>query len=156
MDENVKNAIDESVLCWLATVDSDGMPNVSPKELFTYDDEDCLVIANVASPKSLRNIKSNPKVSIGFVQVFRQKGFKLKGIATIINKSDPVFDRKAKKLKQMAGDAFPFHSLTSVRVEQVNPILAPSYQFYPDTQEVDQIQSALRTYKVRKWIKASE
>lgn len=32
----IKKYIDQSVLCWLATVSTDGVPNVSPKEIFSY------------------------------------------------------------------------------------------------------------------------
>ena len=31
----IKKAIDQSVLCWLATVSKEGIPNVSPKEVLT-------------------------------------------------------------------------------------------------------------------------
>jgi uncharacterized protein len=31
--ERLRAAIGTSVLCWLATVDADGQPNVSPKEI---------------------------------------------------------------------------------------------------------------------------
>ena len=47
-----------SVLCWLATVDDHGMPNVSPKEIFCCHGERELLIANIASPQSVRNIKA--------------------------------------------------------------------------------------------------
>jgi predicted pyridoxine 5'-phosphate oxidase superfamily flavin-nucleotide-binding protein len=82
----VKKYIDNSVLCWLATCSKDGEPNVSPKEMFTYKDENTLLIANIASPSSIANIQENPKVCVSFVEVFVQKGFKIKGNAIIIAK----------------------------------------------------------------------
>ena len=60
LEKKVQERIDTAVLCWLATVDQEGMPHVSPKELFTYDELGCLVIANIASPHSARNIKIHP------------------------------------------------------------------------------------------------
>jgi predicted pyridoxine 5'-phosphate oxidase superfamily flavin-nucleotide-binding protein len=36
--------IHRTVLCWLATVDAHGQPNVSPKEVFAAFDENHLVI----------------------------------------------------------------------------------------------------------------
>ena len=50
------------VLCWLATVDALGQPNVSPKEVFAVIDEEHLVIAHIASPTSVKNVLQNPKV----------------------------------------------------------------------------------------------
>ena len=46
----VAESIDCSVLCWLATVSSDGIPNVSPKEAFLHDGQGRVLIANIASP----------------------------------------------------------------------------------------------------------
>lgn len=59
------------ILCWLATVDADGQPNVSPKEIFTVFDSEHLVIANIALA-SVRNIAVNPRVCVSFVDVFVQ------------------------------------------------------------------------------------
>ena len=53
------------VLCWLATVDALGQPNVSPKEVFAVIDEEHLVIAHIASPTSVKNVLQNPKVCVG-------------------------------------------------------------------------------------------
>jgi hypothetical protein len=70
-----------SVLCWLATADEAGQPNVSPKEIFAVFDSTHVVIANIASPTSVRNVLVNPRVCVSFVDVFVQKGFKVIGTA---------------------------------------------------------------------------
>ena len=46
----IARSIEQSVLCWLATVSADGIPNVSPKEAFLHDGEGRLLVANIASP----------------------------------------------------------------------------------------------------------
>ena len=51
-----KKWADKSVLCWLSTASAEGIPNVSPKELFVFDENNMLLIANIASPQSIRNI----------------------------------------------------------------------------------------------------
>ncbi len=75
LNQEVKKYIDKSVLCWLATSNEDNEPNVSPKEVFTYRDEKTLLIGDIASPNSVKNIKSNPIVCVSFVEIFVQKGF---------------------------------------------------------------------------------
>ena len=40
-----------SVLCWLATVDETGQPNVSPKEIFAAFDSQHIVVANIEPPR---------------------------------------------------------------------------------------------------------
>lgn len=67
INSEVKKYIDKSVLCWLATVNGLNEPNVSPKEVFTYVGEHTLLIANIASPNSIKNISENPNVCISFI-----------------------------------------------------------------------------------------
>jgi uncharacterized protein len=81
MNESIREAAQRSVLCWLATVDADGQPNVSPKEVWAIADDQHVVVAHIASPVSARNIAQQPQVCLSFVDVFVQKGFKLKGMA---------------------------------------------------------------------------
>ena len=82
LTEDIKYYASKSVLCWLATVSAKGQPNVSPKELFVTEHDTHVLIANVASPTSVRNIRENPRVCVSFIDIFVQKGYKLQGIAT--------------------------------------------------------------------------
>jgi len=151
---DIKKYIDQSVLCWLATVSKDGIPNVSPKEIFTYLDDEHIGIAHITSPNSLRNIKANRNVCVSFVDVFVQKGYKLVGQAEIIKKTHPTFKKEAAKILEMAGAAFPVQALLKIKVVKSAPILAPSYMFYPEkTTESEQIEGALKAYKIREYLK---
>ncbi|SMD44837.1 hypothetical protein SAMN00777080_3472 [Aquiflexum balticum DSM 16537] len=149
INSDVKKYIDKSVLCWLATVNELNEPNVSPKEVFTYDGEHSLLIANIASPLSIKNIRENPNVCVSFIDVFIQKGFKLKGTARVIEKKDPGFGNKAKLLTDLFTDNFPIKSIIEITVIRVDKIMAPSYFLYPDKTEQSQIESAMKTYKVK-------
>lgn len=149
LDNTVQQYIDQSVLCWLATAGKDGWPNVSPKELFLSIDSNTLVIANIASPQSVRNIQQNDKVCVSFVDVFVQKGYQLKGRAQLIVPQNAFYGNYKTVFEQQFGDAFPMASFIEIRIEQVKPILAPSYQFFPTTEETKQVQNALKTYKVQ-------
>ncbi len=137
------------VLCWLATTDADGQPNVSPKEIFAAFDEEHVVIAHIASPISVRNIQQNPKVCVSLIDIFVQKGWKLLGQARYVNASDVAFHAYAKPLLAMTGDKFNIQAVLVVKVVQAHPIVAPSYRFYPDTTtEQSQIEAAMKTYDV--------
>jgi len=139
-----------STLCWLATVDAAGQPNVSPKEMFAVLDARHLVIANIASPASVRNIAANPRVCVSFIDIFAQKGFKVLGLARNARRQEPDYPRWAAPLEAMAGPRFPVHSVMVISATAVEPIMAPSYRLYPkETTEESQIESAWRTYGVR-------
>ena len=139
------------MLCWLATVDAQDQPNVSPKEVFAALDEQHLVIAHIASPTSVKNVLQNPKVCISLIDIFVQKGWKLLGRAQYVHSSDDVFDGYAKPLFPMAGDQYKIQGVLVVTVGQAQPIIAPSYRFYPDiTTEQAQIEAAMKTYGVER------
>jgi predicted pyridoxine 5'-phosphate oxidase superfamily flavin-nucleotide-binding protein len=148
LSDEIKSSIDNSVLCWLATVSTQQIPNVSPKEIFTYQGESTLLIANIASPKSVINIASNANVCISFIDIFKQKGFKLVGQASIVDRLSQEFNAKYQLLHQIAGDEYPIHSVISVEVTKSAPIIAPRYKLFPDTTEQEQIDSAMKTYGV--------
>ena len=150
LSSEVLNSAECSVLCWLATADVSGQPNVSPKEIFAVLDADHIVIANIASPKSLKNIQMNPQVCVSFIDIFAQKGFKVIGTAEIVRKQDIEFEVWAKALMDKAGARFPIQSVIVIRSNLVEPILAPSYRLYPnETTEESQVTSAMRTYGVK-------
>lgn len=148
---DIRQYIDRSVLCWLATADAQGQPNVSPKEIFTHHGSDRFLIAQIASPQSARNIRVNPAVCVSFIDVFVQKGYQLKGQARLVRADSPAFAELAAPLLAMAGERFPFRTLIAVLIEQVKPILAPSYLLYPkETTEENQATSAMKQYGVQK------
>ncbi len=70
MNEAIREAARRSVLCWLAKVDAEGQPNVSPKEVWAIADDQHVVVAHIASPISARNIAQHPQVCLSFVDVF--------------------------------------------------------------------------------------
>lgn len=145
---DIQDCIARSVLCWLATVDADGRPNVSPKEIYAAFDDSHLVIAHIASPTSVRNIGANPVVCVSFVDVFVQKGWKLHGEAEVVPADDPRFAVLARPLAAMTGGKFPIHAVIDVRVTAAAPIVAPSYRLVPGTTEASQVAAAMATYGV--------
>ncbi|MEM9218384.1 MAG: pyridoxamine 5'-phosphate oxidase family protein [Cyanobacteria bacterium P01_F01_bin.150] len=140
--------INQSVLCWLATVDADGIPNVSPKEAFTAYGNSELLIANIASPSSARNILINPNVCVSFVDIFVQKGYKVKGIASLIKPSDANFSLVEAPLLTITQGKFPIHGIFRIQANSIQPIVAPSYWLFPSLTEDAQVQSAMQTYGV--------
>ncbi|MGL4630001.1 MAG: pyridoxamine 5'-phosphate oxidase family protein [Leadbetterella sp.] len=149
ISNEVKKSMEKCVLCWLATSDKYNEPNVSPKEIFTYQGDHTLLIAHIFSPKSILNIRENPRVCVSFVDVFVQKGFKIKGIASIIDKNDSLFKEKVRPLTDLFTDQFPIQAVIEIEVSQVEIIQAPSYHLYPDRTEQFQIESAMNTYGVK-------
>lgn len=148
LTEEVKKSIKESVLCWLATADQDGNPNCSPKEVFAYRNDFELVIANIASPESVKNILVRPQVCVSFVHVLKQKGFKLKGIANYITSESDCYDDYYQVISSIVGNTFPVKGLIAIQVQSVSSIVAPSYYLVPGTTEQSQVELARRIYGI--------
>ena len=144
----IKESIDNSVLCWLATSSVENVPNVSPKEIFSYFENDSIIVANIASPQTVRNLKQNKNVCISFIDILKQKGFQLKGTAEIIEKSSSEFPKMENILNTLTEGNFPFATITKIKVSAAKPIIAPKYLFYPETTEAEQIENAKKTYGI--------
>ena len=145
----VRASLDVAVLGWLATASPDGMPNVSPKEVFAATDEDVVVIAHIASPVSARNAAANPLGCFTVVDVLRQRGHKLSGALRLHHPDHERFDDLAAPLRPMVGDRFRLRGVFELRVEAVAPVLAPSYVFHADeVTEASMVAAAMRAYGV--------
>ncbi|MBC9796452.1 pyridoxamine 5'-phosphate oxidase family protein [Sinomicrobium weinanense] len=145
---DIKEYIDRSVLCWLATVSTKGIPNVSPKEIFTYYKTDKIIVANIASPQTVKNIRQNQNVCVSFIDVLVQKGFQIKGNAEIVERTDSEFVEMEKILTKMTHGNFPFATITKITVNRIKPIIAPKYILFPETTETEQVESAKKAYRL--------
>lgn len=121
------------VLLWLATTNNFGEPNVSPKELFLFKGRNKLIIANIASPKSVMNILENPNVCLSGIGIWKQKGIQCRGKAKILSPQKKRF----KKVEQ---------HFIEIQITQHKEIEAPSYFYYPTIEEEDQINASKKTY----------
>lgn len=147
--DEVRRYIKASVLCWLATSNKLNEPNVSPKEMFTSVGDNIILIAHLASPNSVQNILENPKVCVSFVDIFVQKGYKIKGNASLIYRDYAAFAEKVKPLTDLFTDKFPIRAVIEIQVTSVQLIQAPSYFFVEGTTEHSQVNAAMKTYGVR-------
>ncbi|CAG2532990.1 hypothetical protein MAR621_03267 [Maribacter dokdonensis] len=144
--DHIKDSMNKSVLCWLATASSDLVPNVSPKEIFSFFKDDVIIVANIASPQTVNNIRQNKNVCISFIDILKQKGFQLKGTAEIMERDHPVFAKMEEVLLELTKGNFPFATITKINVHSVKPIIAPKYVLYPETTEQEQVESARKSY----------
>jgi len=137
-----------SVLCWLATVDAQGAPSVSPKEIWTLRRPDQVVIADIASANSVRNMRANPQVCVSFIDVFAQKGRKLYGSARVLAPQAPGFAELGREVLAMAGADYPVRHLIVVDVTRSAAIRAPSYHLFPERTDAERLAQTYATYGV--------
>ena len=121
LNDDVLSSIDRSVLCWLATASADGIPNVSPKEIFTTYKQQTVLVANIASPNSVQNTRDNSQVCLSFVDVFVQKGYKLQGTAKIVLPTESSYAALEVPLAKLTGGIFPIKSIIAIQITAIAP-----------------------------------
>jgi predicted pyridoxine 5'-phosphate oxidase superfamily flavin-nucleotide-binding protein len=144
LTEDMKRVIREQRLGYVATVCPDGTPNLSPKGTTRVWDDDHLVFADIRSPRTIANLKQNPAVEINVVDWFTRKGYRFKGIATVIE-SGPLFDKLVSFYNQPGLSDAPhrIQAIVMVKVQRALPLVSPAYD--RDVTE-DQVRSQWEEY----------
>jgi predicted pyridoxine 5'-phosphate oxidase superfamily flavin-nucleotide-binding protein len=128
LTEEMKRIIRTQRLGYVATVCPDGTPNLSPKGTTTVWDDDHLVFADIRSPRTIANLKQNPAIEINVVDWFTRKGYRFKGIATVIE-SGARFDELVSFYDQQGLPDAPrrIQSIVMVEVQRALPLVSPAY-----------------------------
>jgi hypothetical protein len=126
---DMKRVVREQRLGFMATVCPDGTPNLSPKGTIAVWDDDHLVFADLASPGTMANLRTNPAIEINVVDPFLRKGYRFKGAAAV-HSEGPLFERILDSYKRdgvvqrLAGS---IRSIVLVKVAQALPLVSPAY-----------------------------
>ncbi len=123
---DMKRVVEEQHLGFVATVCPDGTPNLSPKGTTAVWDDDHLVFANIRSPGTLANLRQNASVEVNVVDPFLRKGYRFKGVASILE-SGALYDEVIAFYKARGSIVSAIREVILVRVERAQPIDSPAY-----------------------------
>jgi len=132
---DMKRVVEEQRLGFVATVCPDGTPNLSPKGTTAVWDDDHLVFANIRSPGTLANLRQNASVEVNVVDPFVRKGYRFKGVATILE-SGELYDQVIAFYKRRGSQVGLFRELVLVRVQTAQPVVSPAYDLGLSEDEV--------------------
>ncbi len=121
----VKDFVAVQRLAFLATVCPDGSPNLSPKGLAFILDDRQIVIGEVRSPASIKNLDFQPIAELNVVDRNLRKGYRFKGTC-VVHKSGKEFDLLTEFLRSK-GAVSPIQSIIVMTVEHVHQISSPVY-----------------------------
>jgi len=119
LTEEMKNLVSQVRLCYAATASKDGMPNVSPKGSIMVVDDNTLAFACMMSPKTVSNLKENPKIAVSVVDTQARKGFQFKGKA-VLETSGKLFDQMSARVAGMKLP--PLQCIAKITVSEISPI----------------------------------
>ena len=126
---DMKRVVAEQRLGFVATVCSDGTPNLSPKGTTEVWDDDHLFFADLRSPQTIRNLRLNPAIEINVVDQVVRKGYRFKGTATVYSEG-PDFERGL-LLLQANREIRPdrVRAIVKMKVLKAEPLISPAYDW---------------------------
>jgi hypothetical protein len=97
LTEEAKKNIGAIHPAFVATASKTGKPNVSAKGSLRILDDEHVIFADVASPRTIANIKENPQVAVICLEAASRKGCRIWGRGDIIS-SGELFNAVAAEL----------------------------------------------------------
>ena len=125
LTEDMKRIVEEQRLGFVATVCPDGTPNLSPKGTTAVWDDDHLSFANIRSAGTIANLRLNPNVEVNVVDPFVRKGYRFKGVASVVESGD-LYDRLL-AFYRARGSRNVIREIVLIRVQAAQPIDSPAY-----------------------------
>ena len=121
----IKDFLNLQKLGYVATVTSDGKPNISPKGTIILWDSQTLAFADIRSPDTMKNLKDNPNVEINVIDPLLRKGYLFQGTARIIG--DGTMYQEILNYYRNNGIKSPINSIVIVDVSNVSDVTSPLY-----------------------------
>ena len=123
----MKALVRDHTLGFVASVNADGTPNLSPKGTMAVIDDDTIGFGEMRSPGTLANIARRPVVELNFVDVFSRKGYRFKGKARFHAKGSGEYARLLPAFAKWTDLQPRFNGIVAVAIERALPITSPAY-----------------------------
>ena len=130
----IKTFLKIQKLGYVATVSSDGKPNISPKGTIIAWSDNLLAFANIRSPDTLMNLQTNPFVEINVIDPLSRKGYLFAGTAKIIENT-PLYIEILNHYR-INGIKSPISSIVIIDVSSVSEVTSPLYDLGQTEEEI--------------------
>lgn len=147
--DDMQAIIRRAILSFVATVNEDGTPNLSPKASLTVVDG-VLYFADIASPKTILNLQRNPALEINVVDFFQRRGYRFKGRAMILPPGDEEALAIANWVRATNGPEYPVDHVVKIETTSATPLLSPAHVFADPPRDQEEIRDTYyQKYGVR-------
>jgi len=130
----IKIFLSTQKLGYVATVSSEGKPNISPKGTIIAWSSELLAFANIRSPDTIINLQNNSFVEINVIDPLSRKGYLFKGTGKII-KDTPMYDDIVNHYRAI-GVQSPINSVVIIRVSSVSEVISPLYDLGKSEEDI--------------------
>ena len=132
--QKIQDFLEHQKLGYVATVSSDGKPNVSPKGTILGWNSKMLIFADIRSPDSIKNLKTNPHVEINVIDPILRKGYLFKGKGRVVSTGDTF--EEILKYYRTKGIKSKINSVVLVAVSDILEVTSPLYDLGISEQEI--------------------
>jgi|TARA_B110001454_G_scaffold102201_1_gene96477 predicted pyridoxine 5'-phosphate oxidase superfamily flavin-nucleotide-binding protein len=134
LTSEIKKFLDIQKLGYVATVSSDGKPNISPKGTIIAWSSTVLAFADIRSPDTMMNLQNNPFVEINVIDPLSRKGYLFSGTAKII-KDTSLYDDILIHYRNN-GVQSQINSIVIITVSSVSIVTSPLYDLGKTEDEI--------------------
>src|SRR5262245_3010849 len=146
LTDEMKELVERQRLGFVATVCPDGTPNLSPKGTVCVLDDDHLIFADIRSPGTVSNLRTNPHVEVNVVDHFLRKVYRFTGTAHVLDAGTDVARHVAFFSDRGLLDApGRIRAIVIVRVDQARQLVSPGYDHLPD-------EASMRAYWLKHYV----
>jgi predicted pyridoxine 5'-phosphate oxidase superfamily flavin-nucleotide-binding protein len=140
---DVEAIIKRAILSFVATINEDGTPNLSPKASLTVR-HGVLYFADIASPRTISNLRRNPAVEINVVDIFQRRGYRFTGSASILAPGTEEHSMIADWVWATNGREYPVDNVVKIATTSITPLLSPAHVFAQPPRSQDEITNTYR------------
>lgn len=117
LTKEIKDLIETNRIAYVATVDQNNAPNVSPKSTFSILDDETFIFAEIMSTRTRQNLLKNSKIALYFYSQEKNMGCQIKGEAEMLN-SGELYQEMLEALKYYDRKA---NYVVKVKVKEIYP-----------------------------------
>ena len=117
LTKEIKDLIETNRIAYVATVDQNNAPNVSPKSTFSILDDETFIFAEIMSTRTRQNLLKNSKIALYFYSQEKNIGCQIKGEAEMLN-SGELYQEMLEALKYYDRKA---NYVVKVKVKEIHP-----------------------------------
>ena len=127
LTDDMRRIIAAWPLGFVASLNADGTPNLSPKGTFVVLGEDRLAFGHIRSPRTIGNLRRNPVLEVCFLDVLSRKAVKVRGEARVIERGAPEAGSLEAAFAAWGEYAPLIKAYVEVAVRSAALILSPAY-----------------------------
>jgi uncharacterized protein len=127
LTDEMRRMVDEG-LGFVATINADGTPNLSPKgTLATWDDEH-LAFADIASPNTSANLERNAALEVNVVDPLIRRGYRFAGTG-VVHREGATFERGVEfyERRGTVQARERIRAIVVIAVATARPVRSPAY-----------------------------